>query len=238
MKSMNRVASITASDGRHADAALARRFRQAQARRERAAAFADVVRQHRGALLCSCAGRLWPDAEAAVAAAGKAFITARLAMADPVKLPHPDQLRAWLLGIAAQTCVMPGPASIDDINWEAVHARIAAGVPGTRNSPAQLVSPRHWLEQIVATLPEPRQRMYDLFAARGLDSRSAAVELGAGVAEVRRLRRENRQAILRAFEVTALAAAEAAPDEPWSKGPGCGELRQTLADAQHDGDPH
>src|SRR6185437_3845676 len=96
----------------------------------------------------------------------------------------------------------------------------------------------HWLEQIVATLPEPRQRMYDLFVARGVDSRSAALELGTGVAEVRRLRRENRDAILRAFEVTALAAAETAPDEPQGKAAGCGELRQLLADAQHDGDRH
>src|SRR5690242_14635399 len=97
---------------------------------------------------------------------------------------------------------------------------------------------RRWLEQIVATLPEPRQRMYDLFVARGLDSRSAARELGTGVAEVQRLRRENRDAILRAFEVTALAAAETSLGEPWGKAPGCGELRQILADAQRDGGPH
>ena len=236
---MNGVASITANDGRQADAALVRRFRQAQTKRERTAVFADVIRQHRDALLSSCAERLWPDADAAVAAAGKVLVAARLAMADPTKSPHPNRLRDWLLGIAAQDWVMPGvPVRIDDINWEAVHARIAADVPETRNSPARPVSPRHWLEQIVVTLPEPRQRMYDLFVARGLDSRSAALELGSGVAEVRRLRRENRQAILRAFEVTALAAAEAAPDEPWSEAPGCRELRQILADAQHDGNPH
>ncbi len=97
---------------------------------------------------------------------------------------------------------------------------------------------RQWLERIVATLPEPRQRMYDLFVTRGLDSRNAALELAATVAEVRRLRRENRQAILRAFEVTALAAAEAAVDPPSIGAPGCGELRQILAAARSDdGDP-
>ena len=94
---------------------------------------------------------------------------------------------------------------------------------------------RQWLGQIVATLPEPRQRMYDLFVARGLDSRSAALELGTSVAEVRRLRSENQQAILRAFEVTALAAAETGVGGPAGiEPPGCWELRQLLADAPHD----
>ena len=95
---------------------------------------------------------------------------------------------------------------------------------------------RRWLEQIAATLPEARQRLFDLFVTRGLDDRSAARELGTNVAEVRRLRHENRQAILRAFEVTALAAGEAGLDQPGSA-PGCGELRQILADAQRNGDP-
>ena len=130
-------------------------------------------------------------------------------------------------------------ARVDDVNWEAVRARIAVGAPELRDSPARLASLRQWLERIVATLPEPRQRMYDLFVTRGLDSRNAALELAATVAEVRRLRRENRQAILRAFEVTALAAAEAAVDPPSIGAPGCGELRQILADARSDdGDPH
>ena len=105
-----------------------------------------------------------------------------------------------------------------------------------RHADARLESTRHWLAQIVATLPEPRQRMYELFVARGLDSLSAALELGTGVAEVRRLRRENREAVLRAFEVTALAA-EAAPGEPRSEAPGCGELRQIMATARDD-DPY
>ena len=112
-------------------------------------------------------------------------------------------------------------------------ARIGAGGTERRVSTARLQSTRRWLEQIVATLPEPRQRMYDLFVARGLDSRRAARELGTGVAEVRRLRRENRDAVLRAFEVTALAA-DAAQDEPWSEAPGCGELRQIMAAARDD----
>jgi hypothetical protein len=115
---------------------------------------------------------------------------------------------------------------------------MGANVPERRVSPARLLSTRRWLEQIVATLPEPRQRMYDLFVTRGLDSRRAAAELGTGVAEVRRLRRENRDAVLRAFEVTALAAAAAAPDERRREAPGCAELRQLTAAAQRDGDPH
>jgi len=229
---------ISANEGGHADTALVRRFRQAQTRRERTAAFADVVRQHRDAVLCSCAARLWPDADAAVAAAGDVLLAARAAMADSAKLPRPDRLRAWLLGIAAQGHLRRGAsAGIDDINWEAVH-RIADDVPEMPDLPARLASLRHLLEQIVLTLPEPRQRMYDLFVARGLDSRNAALELGTTVAEVRRLRRENRQAILRAFEVTALAATEAALDVVGGSTPGCGELRQILADAQLDGDPH
>ena len=236
---MNGVATITAHDGGRADAALVRRFRQSQTTRERTAVLADVVRQHRHAVLCSCAGRLWPDADAAVAAAAGVFAAARLAMADPAKLPRPDRLRGWLLGIAAQARPVPGPpARIDDVNWDAVRARIALGPPEMQDSPARLASLRQWLERIVATLPEPRQRMYDLFVTRDLDSRNAALELAATVAEVRRLRRENRQAILRAFEVTALAA-EAAVDPPSVRAAGCGELRQILADARgDDGDPH
>ncbi len=114
-----------------------------------------------------------------------------------------------------------------------------SALPEMRDSPARVASLRQWLERIVATLPEPRQRMYDLFVTRGLDSRNAALELAATVAEVRRLRRENRQAILRAFEVTALAAAEAAVDPSGIRAPGCAELRQILADARSDdGDPH
>ena len=97
------------------------------------------------------------------------------------------------------------------------------------DSPARLASLRQWLERIVATLPEPRQRMYDLFVTRGLDSRNAALELGTTVAEVRRLRRENRQAIVRAFEVTALAeAAEAAVAPIRHRG---SRVRGTAADA-------
>ena len=99
--------------------------------------------------------------------------------------------------------------------------------PEMRDSPARVASLRQWLERIVATLPEPRQRMYDLFVTRGLDSRNAALELGTTVAEVRRLRRENRQAILRAFEVTALAAAEAAVDPSGIGAPGCAGDAQT-----------
>ena len=237
---MNGVATITAHDGGRADAALVQRFRQSQTTRERTAVLADVVHQHRHAVLSSCAERLWPDADAAVAAAAGVFAAAGLAMADSAKLPRPDRLRDWLLGIAAQARPVPGqPARIDDVDWEAVRARIAVGTPEMRDSPARVASLRQWLERIVATLPEPRQRMYDLFVTRGLDSRNAAVELAATVAEVRRLRRENRQAILRAFEVTALAAAEAAVDPPGIRAPGCAELRQMLADARSDdGDPH
>jgi DNA-directed RNA polymerase specialized sigma24 family protein len=232
------VAAITVSDGGHADAALVRRFRQAQTERERTAVFADVVREHRDAVLGCCAERLWPDADAAVVAACDVLVAARLAMADPAKLARPDRLRGWLLGIAAGASLTSGlPAGIGDVNWEAVRARVAAGVPEMRDSPASRAPLRHWLEQIVATLPEARQRLFDLFVARGLDSRNAALELGTSVAGVRRLRRENRQAILRAFEVTALAAGEAALDPPGGDAPGCGELRQILADAQHDGDP-
>ncbi len=226
---------MTASDGRHADAALVRRFRHAQTRRERTAVFADVAARHGDAVLGRCAERLWPDADAAVAAACDVLVAARLAMADPAKLARPDQLRGWLLDITVSHVLPSGlPARIDDINWEAVNARAAAGVPEMRDSPARRARLRHWLEQIVATLPESRQRLFDLFVARGLDSRGAARELGTSVAEVQRLRRENRQAVLRAFEVTALAAAEAALGPPGSGAPGCGELRQILADAQHD----
>src|SRR5690349_805831 len=234
---VNEVTPMTASDGRHADAALVRRFRHAQTRRERTAVFADVVRQHGDAVLGHCAERLWPDADAAVAAACDVLIAARLVMGDPAKLARPDQLRGWLLDIAVSHVLPSGlPARIDDINWEAVNARAAAGVPAMRDSPAGRAPLRHWLEQIVATLPEPRQRLFDLFVARGLNSRNAALELGTSVAEVRRLRRENRQAVLRAFEVTALAAAEAALDPPRRGAPGCGELRQILAEAQRDSD--
>ena len=229
---------MTTSDARHADAALVLRFRHAQTERERTAVFADVVRQHGDAVLGCCAARLWPDADAAIAAACDVLIAARLVMADSAKLARPDRLRGWLLGIAANDGLTSGlPARIADINWEAVHAHVAADVPDMRDSPAMRASLRHWLEQIVATLPEPRQRLFDLFVASGLDSRKAALELGTNVAEVRRLRRENRQAILRAFEVTSLAAAEAALGAPGSDAPGCGELRQILADTQHDGDP-
>jgi DNA-directed RNA polymerase specialized sigma24 family protein len=233
---VNGVTPMTASDGRHADAALVQRFRQAPTERERAAVFAVVVALHSEAVLGRCAERLWPDADAAVVAARDVLVAARLAMADPAKLPRPDQLRGWLLGIAVSDGLTPGlPARIDDITWEAVNACAAAGVPEMRDSTAWRASLRHWLEQIAATLPESRQRLFDLFVAKGLDSRDAARELGTSVAEVRRLRREFRQAVLRAFGVTALAAAEAASD-PRSDAPGCGELRQILADARRDGD--
>src|SRR3981189_3374396 len=130
---MNGVATITAHDGEWADAALVQRFRQSQTTRERTAVFADVVRQHRHAVLASCAERLWPDADAAVAAAARVLVAARQAMADSTKLPRPDRLRGWLLGIAAQAWLVPGqPARIDDVNWEAVRARIAGGTPEMR----------------------------------------------------------------------------------------------------------
>jgi hypothetical protein len=227
---MSGVAFITTNDVGHTDAALVERFRQALTERERTAVFADVVRHHGEAVLGCCAERLWPDADAAVAAAADVLIAARLAMADSAKLARPDRLRDWLLGIA----VCDGlPAGIDDIDWEAVQAHDAS------SSPAGRPSLWPWLEQIVATLPEARQRLYDLFVSRGLDSRNAARELGTDVAGVGRLRRENRQAILRAFEITALVAlvaSEPALDPPGSEAPGCGELRQILADAQRDGE--
>src|SRR5690348_6489222 len=112
------VTRMTAGDGRHADAALVRRFRQAQTRRNRAAVFADVVRRHGDAVLGRCAERLWPDADAAVAAACDVLIAARLVMADPAKMARPDQLRGWLLGISDGLPSGP-PARIDDIDWAA-----------------------------------------------------------------------------------------------------------------------
>src|SRR5690348_7932606 len=120
---MNEVAFMTANDGGDADAALVRRFRQAQTRQESAVAFADVVRRHRDAVLACCAERLWPDGDAAVAAAGDVFIAASLAMADSAKLARPDLLRGWLLGIAAHGGLTSGqPTRIDDIDWEALQA--------------------------------------------------------------------------------------------------------------------
>jgi len=229
---MSGVAFITTNDLGQTDAALVLRFKQAQTERERTAVFADVIRHHGEAVLGCCAQRLWPDADAAVAAAGDVLIAARLAMADSAKLARPDRLRDWLLGIAVYDGL---PARIDDIDWEAVQAHDACDTPGTRDSLAGRPSLRPWLEQIVATLPEARQRLYDLFVARGLNSRIAARELGTNVAGVRRLRGENRQAILRAFEITALAA-EAALDPLGGEAPECGELRQILADAPRDGD--
>jgi len=230
---------ITGNDRGQADAALVRRFRQAVAKRDRAAVFDGVVREHRDAVLARYTERLWPDADAAVAAARDLFVVAYLAMADPAKLAHPDCLRDWLLGIADHAELASGlPAGINGINWRALQAGIEAGVldkPDMRGSAARRASLRHWLEQIVATLPEPRQQMYDLFVRRALDSRNAARELGTDAAEARRLRRENREAILRAFEVTALAAAEAAPDPLGGETPGCGYVLQLMADAQRDG---
>ncbi len=257
---MNGVATITAHDGGRADAGPGHRFRQSQTTRERTAEFGDVFRQHRHAVLSACAERLWPDADAAIAAAAGVLVAARLAMADPARRPRPDLVRGWLLAIAAQACPAPGQlAGIGHVDWEAVRARVAVGPQDLRDEPARVASLRKWLERIVATLPEPRHRMYDLSVTRGLDSRNAALELGTTVAEVRRLRRENRQAILRAFEVTALAAAEATAAEATAAeataaeataaeataaeaagvgAPGCGELPQLLADARSDaGDP-
>ena len=231
---MNGVATITAHDGGRADAGPGHRFRQSQTTRERTAEFGDVFRQHRHAVLSACADRLWPDADAAIAAAAGVLVGARLAMADPARRPRPDLVRGWLLAIAAQACPAPGqPAGIGHLDWEAVRARVAVGPPDLRDEPARVASLRKWLERIVATLPEPRQRMYDLSVTRGLDSRSAALELGTTVAEVRRLRRENRQAILRAFEVTALAAARSRRatrrKPPWTRPasglPGAGSCR-------------
>jgi len=236
---MNGVAFITTNDGAQADAELVLRFRQALTERERTAVFADVVRQHGGAVLGSCAQWLWPDADAAVAAARGVLIAARLAMADSAKLTHPDRLRDWLLGIAGCGGLTSGPsATIDDINWAAVQAHDARDTPEMPDSLAIGPSLRPWLQQIVATLPEARQRLYDLFVARSLDSRSAARQLGTDLAGVRRLRSENRQAILRAFEITALVAAETDPDPFGSRAPGCQELQQILADTQRDGDAH
>ena len=230
---------ITGNDRGQADAALVRRFRQAVTKRDRAAVFDGVVREHRDAVLARSTERLWPDADAAVTAARDLFVVAYLAMADPAKLAHPDCLRDWLLGIADHAELAAGlSAGINAVNWRALQASIEAGVPDKpdmRGSAARRASLRHWLEQIVATLPEPRQQMYDLFVRRALDSRNAARELGTDAAEARRLRRDNREAILRAFEVTALAAAEAAPDPLGGETPGCGYVLQLMADAQRDG---
>jgi hypothetical protein len=227
---------ITGNDRGQADAALVRRFRQAVAKRDRAAVFDAVVRDHRDAVLARYTERLWPDADAAVTAARDLFIVGYLAMSDPAKLTRPDRLRDWLLGISDHAELLSGLATgINALNWRALEASIEAGVPDMRGSAARRASLRHWLEQIVATLPEPRQQMYDLFVRRALDSRNAARELGTDAAEARRLRRENREAILRAFEVTAFAAAEAAPDPLGGETPGCGYVLQLMADAQRDG---
>jgi hypothetical protein len=228
-RAMQEWGFTTGNDRGQADAALVRRFRQAVRKRDRAAVFDAVVREHRDAVLARCTERLWPDADAAVAAAHDLLVVAYLAMADPAKLARPELLRDWLLGIADFGQLAPGlPVPLDAVNWAALHTSITGYVPDQpdmRGAAARHASLRRWLEQIVATLPEPRQQMYDLFVRRAANSRIAATELGTDVAETWRLRRENREAILRAFEVTALAAAEA----------GCGALWQMLADAQRDG---
>ena len=63
---MNGVATITAHDGGQADAALVQRFGQSQTTGERTAVFADVVRQHRHAVLSSCAEGTCGTCETAV----------------------------------------------------------------------------------------------------------------------------------------------------------------------------
>ncbi len=234
---MSGVAFTTANERGQTDAALVRRFRQAATKRARAAAFGWVVREHRDAVLGRCAARLWPDADAAVAAARDVFLVAYVAMRDPAKLARPDRLRDWLLGIVVDRGLASGlPARADAVNWEMLQAGIADDEPDKPDvwgSATLLAAVRHWLEQIVATLPEPRQQMYDVFVRRALDSRGAATELGTYADAARRLRRENREAILRAFEVTALAAAE--PVDPRDDTiPGCRVLRQLLADGLGD----
>jgi hypothetical protein len=233
---------IAGNDRGQDDAALVRRFREAVAKRDRGAVFDRVVRKHRDAVLGWCTERLWPDADAAVAAARDVLIVAYLAMGDPAKLARPDRLRDWLLGIAAYGGLASGPpAGVDAVHWGALEAGIGADEldapdkPDMRGSAARRASLRRWLDQIVATLPEARQQMYDLFVRRAVDSRNAAAELGADVAEALRLRRENREAVLRAFEVSALAAAEAALDPLDGQTPWCGQLREMLADAERDG---
>jgi hypothetical protein len=219
-----------------ADAALVTRFRQAVARRDRAAAFDRLVRVHRDAVLGRCTERLWPDADAAVAAARDVFVAGYLAMADPAKLARPDLLQDWLLGIASYGELGSLlPAGIDGINWGALQAGIAADAldnPDTRDSAARRASLRRWLEQIVATLPEARQQMYDLFVRRAVGSQNAATELGTDATEARRLRRENRDAVLRAFGVTALAVTEAGRDPLGGEALGCSQLRHMLTGAQ------
>jgi len=156
---------------------------------------------------------------------------------------HDDrQHRHAVLSACAERLWPDADAAVDAAAGVLVAARLnreparggAAGPAGRPDAPARQAFLRSWLDRIVATLPEPRQRMYDLFVTRGLDSRAAAGELGATVAEVRRLRRENRDAIVRAFEVTALAAADSA-DPAGFQAPGCDELRTLLADAPDDG---
>ncbi|WP_300607168.1 hypothetical protein [Trebonia sp.] len=234
------MAFTTANERGQTDAALVRRFRQAATKRARAAVFGCVVREHRDAVLGRCAARLWPDADAAVAAARDVFLVAYVAMRDPAKLARPGRLRDWLLGIVVDRGLASGlPARADAVNWEILQAGIADDEPDKPDKPdvwgsaTRLAAVRHWLEQIVATLPEPRQQMYDVFVRRALDSRGAATELGTYADAARRLRRENREAILRAFEVTALAAAE--PVDPRDDTiPGCRALRQLLADGLGD----
>ncbi len=204
--------------------------------------FDGMVREHRDAVLGRCAERLWPDADAAVGAARDVLIVAYLAMADPAKLARPARLGDWLLAIADHGELASGlSGGIDAIDWGTLQASIAADaadMPDMHGWAARRASLRRWLEQLVATLPEPRQQLYDLFVRAALASRNAATELGIDVAEARRLRRENRDAILRAFEVTVLVAAEAALDPLGDETPGCGQLRRILADAQRAGGMH
>lgn len=151
------------------------------------------------------------------------------------------QHRHAVLSACAERLWPDADAAVDAAAGLLVAARLnggpvrggAVGSSAGPDAPARQAALRQWLDRIVATLPEPRQRMYDLFVTRGLDSGNAARELGATVAEVRRLRPENRHAILRAFEVTALAAADPA-DSVGLGTPGCGELRELRADPRHD----
>ena len=141
---------------------------------ERSSVFAVIYERHAVAVMRVCAAML-SGPQDTENAAHDAFETAFRWLAEGRPLEHPDQLRAWLCGIARNSCrrqwdrrarqgEMPG-TDISDDDLEAASRR-------------RLVQVDRMLDAVAASFTEPQQRLFRLAIREGLVGARLAEQLG------------------------------------------------------------
>ncbi|MFJ9729390.1 RNA polymerase sigma factor [Streptomyces sp. NPDC101209] len=184
-----------------ADHELVRQVVGATTDAQRQSAFDHIYTTHGDKVRSACAARLPDDWEAAEAAATETFTVAYRDLIEGRPPRNPDNLAAWLLGIARNRCReefrrrKPTAALPDDLEADLYESA----------SRGRLAEVDRILEIVAQSFTVPQRRLYELSTRRHLRGQALARELGVSETEANRRTYENKARLQQGFGAYVLA---------------------------------